>query len=1642
MINDIIVHCLEELALDGDIGCNLDRLWEFVQNFFDQRLRDRKVHSIESGSSTQPSKSSIQCLDDLYKSYFWSQFVNSKVLIFFLSNANTNDESTIDVRTDLTSENLNMKQGEILLDKHKIVKMTLQDVQINYGDNFRIKTIPEYQKRIIFGAVDTTRQITPIVYTILQYIARHRAIGATQADMAKDLQIDPRSFYHYVKTLINLKLIVKLPVVTKGIYTNLCILTKCASQNPAYLGKSVYLPTNNSNNSRSVQSSDYTYDPTDTISCGVSFNSELIKIKFTEILGKAKNQIMLANDLMVALFGVSTPTKKQRRWFNRTIGTLTHQGYIEKINVPKKDSNKQLDRCLRLITHYEKGKEPEMGKYSHKSTISTSDKGQSVVEDHKIGIYAELPLDYQVYQLIQGAGEYGIIAGAIKNAFGNMNHRVLTKILERLVKPTPPGLSRFIVKRASEFQGRERRYRYFSLDGYIKFATFNGIALDDDLQQLQENQSSSMYIHDPLWGVEFLLDDEEEKDTDFLQSQECRDRRKRKKEKLRMTQTDISQASQSSQAVPQEPPIKRKRGRPRKIVDDEKPAVPKGKSGRPKGSKDKKPRKPPRKKMRTIQNDDENELNNVHLEDVNMEFNDMPSSNVETTDAPNPLSLNGSDCMEFNDPPSSNVETTDAPNPLSLNGSDCMEFNDLPSSNVETTDAPNSLSLNGSDCMEFNDLSSSNVEMVDTQNSLPLNGSDCMELNNLPSFNVETTDAQNPLSLNGSDCMENLSTNTNNEYRTSRISKNVTRKRKKPVSNRKSEPETRKKFANSASITAALRQNIILQILEEHQVVELGTELIKLYQQALQKEPNSTSNHVIDKKTLQRTGLLMEEKSLLRTYNVKLPLLNGNYNTKILFLHSSLTSSSPIVKEYVAKMEDRAILVGRSHKQTKIEELDIEVEPLEQLQKRLAVEAAADESINLLSLPTSNNGHNEPESYEALMSNMSSTVDPTPVSSDTLETPDSTSVNSRVQTSNEMWWLHTARGYGWINAKMIRAKILHQYLITKIIDASPNDSCIEKNTRTFHTTILLRDLPLELYLKIIGQSIPSHRLTEYVRSGQSLSVSVIKLPSELRAELFSGNYKLRQNLKKLIDILVALKILKPIRKGFNERGDPVLEVENKESDYFDDELARWSPSTPTSCSPPQTLLAPAYQLMRHVPMIDFSVSGPDRPIIRDYMLDSVEDVTIYWNELQYVARQKMVETGNKSNNELSGDEEARKKSAQDDDSVDPLRFITLSRNWNAGYPLTAKQKKMLEHYVDRRKSKTPYEDEALCRQIAQECSLPFTRVRVYFKHIENSFEKKRKDSKTARQKERRRRVASKSKNLSGIVTSAEGEPSFKRRKRETMVHKVVRKTENSAQAVSGNNAGRKSLREKFKQKGLTDTGSIAEEENLPIIADEERFETQYETLSQRSRPKWSQHEDELVIHVYVILKVRSQKSRFLWGAITKVLPHKTNEICRRRLNVLIKNTATLERVNVLLSQWPRMYEAGLKNGHIVDEDESDMLNFDLPGHLDYFMKVLQHHTRQVYCIATKESPDPIIPLPCDIKTYERTFIENYVSTMRHQNLFYEDKLGGSSLRQKFSMLYSHPVTCRIFYNESVDDYEKLDISDNDINVQCIQALVK
>ncbi|CAJ0764548.1 22411_t:CDS:2, partial [Entrophospora sp. SA101] len=484
MLDDLIIYCVEEIAFEGNEGCEIDKLWEFVQDFFNQR--SKKIEH-----TFLPNFSQIPNIDDSFKEFCWKEFVDDE--LFKFEEVNVND-------------------------------MTIQDIKDEYGENFRIRASPEFQKEIIYGQVDTTRTVTAQAYKILQLIAKQRSLGATQSDMSKELKIDPRSFFHYLKTLCNYGLM-------------------CASQNPAYSGKTVYLPSRKTIANLKPGEPAFTFDPTDKISCGVSFNSELIRIRMTEILSKAKNKVMLATDLMMMLYGVHNPTRKQRRFFNRTTGILTAQGFIEKIHVPKKNAFKQMERCFRLIKLYEKIKESDLDK-GKKLALTTTEKNSSKLQIslQKLipGMLTELPLDYQVYQLIQYAGNQGITA-AVR---------------------------------------RIRRYRYFSLEAFKKFASDNKLQLSDDekieLEAVQPLESQLCW--DPLINIVQCYEyGNMEVDDDFLPDKKTRERRlKRKKKKLLGNNNNEVVATV-------EPEVPKKRGRPRNNdTDASSSKTKKVKLGRPK----------------------------------------------------------------------------------------------------------------------------------------------------------------------------------------------------------------------------------------------------------------------------------------------------------------------------------------------------------------------------------------------------------------------------------------------------------------------------------------------------------------------------------------------------------------------------------------------------------------------------------------------------------------------------------------------------------------------------------------------------------------------------------------------------------------------------------------------------------------------------------------------------------------------------------------------------------------------------------------------------------------------------------------------------------------------------------------------------
>lgn len=96
-----------------------------------------------------------------------------------------------------------------------------------------------------------------------------------------------------------------------------------------------------------------------------------------------------------------------------------------------------------------------------------------------------------------------------------------------------------------------------------------------------------------------------------------------------------------------------------------------------------------------------------------------------------------------------------------------------------------------------------------------------------------------------------------------------------------------------------------------------------------------------------------------------------------------------------------------------------------------------------------------------------------------------------------------------------------------------------------------------------------------------------------------------------------------------------------------------------------------------------------------------------------------------------------------------------------------------------------------------------------------------------------------------------------------------------------------------------------------------------------------------MIYSYCILRYRSRYVKFLWGAMTQVLPKRTPEICRHQMTKLLKREGQKEVIDRLVELWGTIYEQNVANGNFADDNPFEMINFDLAGQLKIFLQELQ-----------------------------------------------------------------------------------------------------
>ncbi|KAJ3216040.1 hypothetical protein HDU67_010000 [Dinochytrium kinnereticum] len=513
MIDDLLRICVEEVALEGENGCSISRLWEVLD------LRLEEIRSLLPKASTESevaanafsSELNMETIDDI-----WSMDIDAESCLDHLMAKDVISSQTQGGYMHLeTIQGLDQNMKEFLwpwIARHVDLKFSLPNVEgkkgrssktqtghealatdlLNlsytdavemYGDSLNVAASEQQVRSCLFGTAGAPPKLSAAYHAILLFAIRSRGAGVTQADIAKELNIDPRTVFHYLKTLCARRYLTKFPIAHNGIHTNLLVHRKFTQNSPMYRE---YLRATIAERSTATdehqdlltqihqmldspalygfaaESSDIDISRT-----AVSYHADLIRQRVILLLKNAKNNTMVISDLRDALLRTNC-SKFEKKWFNGQITQLANAGYIEKVAAPYTDKTRaRVVFCARLLKPYVPVGFSRGNVLGEERTPSNYQLKRLETSEPRIGeggILSDLPLDYQVYRLICLSGHQGVTRAILDKSLSSIG-RVIEKIVKRLQIPLSKDIPALVSSEA-ESSGRERRFRYFSTENY------------------------------------------------------------------------------------------------------------------------------------------------------------------------------------------------------------------------------------------------------------------------------------------------------------------------------------------------------------------------------------------------------------------------------------------------------------------------------------------------------------------------------------------------------------------------------------------------------------------------------------------------------------------------------------------------------------------------------------------------------------------------------------------------------------------------------------------------------------------------------------------------------------------------------------------------------------------------------------------------------------------------------------------------------------------------------------------------------------------------------------------------------------------------------------------------------------------------
>ena len=789
----------------------------------------------------------------------------------------------------------------------------------------------------------------------------------------------------------------------------------------------------------------------------------------------------------------------------------------------------------------------------------------------------------------------------------------------------------------------------------------------------------------------------------------------------------------------------------------------------------------------------------------------------------------------------------------------------------------------------------------------------------------------------------------------------------------------------------------MLELLEEHKVLEISLNLVHLYQDFLKSQGVDTT-YQIDKKTLERTARSLEADGLASVHVVQIPLFSGSFASRTLVLHQSIGPKHKVVRDYIDQVHDRSLFTSSfAKKQLKVlPERQLEVERVDLKRKRSLPESSSLDSLSGIDSVSIYRGDESRENVDILE-------------------------NEEEQQEVELEGWHTiSQQYGFLFPKMLRTRVFHEWLFSKMQSdprfVTEENPCPFRNDGIFHSTMLLTEMPLELYLKVIGVTSLNAELKEFLDTADYSDFNVSNLPKSIRDTLFARRkWRFRRDVKMMVDILEFLGLVHP------------------ETSYMEEK-----PSTVISLQ-----LRKRYRLTwRRIPFYDYH--SDIRTLIRHYDLTSESILSDYWLQLQFTS---------------IGPDDANLKHVDDSkDTKNPysiLQQLKTSRNWQIRFNYSLDQKKALGKYIDRESGKSVVATDAEFDIIAKAEGLSKMHLKMYFKKIEDSFQRR---STLMKQRHREARLLQMAKDQEAANTEAAASmASLMKSKRlaynlfsnQTSRPSVVQLSHVAharqvVRDVVSQSAGQPDTLRKMQHMPSTSalssrhiTTRVAEaEKDQERVFLEDDLTTEKEFVKSR-RVAWTESESDLLIHAYAIMLNESKVNRrVMWRNIPPLFPNRGVHGCKKRIDFLVKIPHIRERIDNLVELWKVIYTEGLQSGRFSKTDE-----FDLKALIN-ILKAKEQETGGF----TENAGQPR-NLPKNLADIQKRYSivtdashDAFTLEARQVEDFWRDK---QTIVSKMQLLLSFPFTVRLYDQSEGDNSVISSISrEEEIQEEVAQATIK